>query len=1345
MSWRCADASLMTDYQLSNLNSRSFEQLIQAISLAVIGGQVVVFGDGPDGGRDASFEGQVAFPDASRPWVGRGIVQAKFRQEPDSAPKKNADWLLAELKGEFDRFRPARPSQSAGRKRQRRRGLLTAPEYYVIATNFSLSGVAGRGGKDRVVGALEGFKATHGLRGYAIWDEDQIRRYLDNYQAIRTTYAAWLLPGDVLALMVEQLGESTPEFAATMRRYLESQLLDEQFAKLGQGGYTDANSIPLSNVFVDLPVDRRIAQSRKRGIVLKTKPGEVDRPTFLDSLLAVGREVLRPSANPKPKPGDPSTMRLPGRVVLIGGPGQGKTTVGQFACQLHRAALLGRSDQRMSPEVAQAIERLSSRSESTVPKVHALRYPVRVDLKAFAEALAKTGDGAIASLLEYLVKDVTTKTDAVVSKQRFRKWLHDYPWLLVLDGLDEVPASSNRATMMKAIRDFVAIEAHQADADLLILATTRPQGYSDDFDPTLYDHVQLAPLNAGEAIAYGSKLAEARHPGLKTRVSQLTSALKRATANAATVRLMESPLQVTIMLALIEGGGEPPEQRWKLFHDYYDVIYRREKERGTPFSAVLGRYEPDIHWLHHRAGWILQARNAEPGTTAARLSHAEFEEMVDKRLLDRGHKDNATRGKLVIQIREAATDRLVLLVGNTAKEIGFEIRSLQEFMAAEHCFDGPESTTQETVKTIAPYAYWRNVFLFVAGRIFFEKESLIDTLLVASEKLNELLTDRTQARIASGSRLALTMLQDGVARNQPENTRLLARRAAQLLDAEALDVSAFVEVLGGEAFEVWKDELTRRVSAQDSVHAHSAWRLVLQLAQNDAKWAQEIVEQHLPWRHQDLVHLLDSSLPGPPVSKWLWDLCEKHAHLQSPLTWRNVVDRYAGPRASAGVLPALHLIFSRGEHGGLGVADELGNPTCNGLNCNLVGAFDRWSRLVVPAPAADTHTDWAAFAAVAAFARDANPSGLARQLGVLLNSDILKSPRFGPWIFPWQVSACIAAAATGLSAGSIRDAVLGNAIGSQEDWARWAAAGRQHVKITQLRSANGPLFAGDDDQGRLFEASGWSHHHSGTEDGDVKFARAVLDALPKLTPGARITQTLVDVSCFGLNSRELILDGDTHLLVEELARSARSAGTLLRREIIVAIVRSRFVPTRKAELLALVGSQIGTRSWLHEWDEMANAVNASCDLILAQSAGPLTTSELILALSYVPPLPFLKRISEESLNTCRAVSAEHRRAADVVSINRLDWTAAPQDLADTILELDGHRPYFIGELLDYLDSAGVHSSSIEDVVLTLLDRSQSDLSAYDRRRLFELLVKLVDRRPPATTLPDPTVRHRLTS
>ena len=166
------------------------------------------------------------------------------------------------------------------------------------------------------------------------------------------------------------------------------------------------------------------------------------------------------------------------------------------------------------------------------------------------------------------------------------------------------------------------------------------------------------------------------------------------------------------------------------------MIYRREKERGTSFSSILGRYEPDIHWIHHRAGWLLQQRNAETGGTDARLTHDEFDQLVDERLQDRGHDDPVKRRDLVRTIRFAATDRLVLLVGNTEHEIGFEIRSLQEFMAAEHCFDGLDSCVQETLHVIAAHPYWLNVFLFAAGRVFFEREALIDTVIAVCNELN---------------------------------------------------------------------------------------------------------------------------------------------------------------------------------------------------------------------------------------------------------------------------------------------------------------------------------------------------------------------------------------------------------------------------------------------------------------------------------------------------------------------------------------------------------------------------------------------------------------------------------
>ena len=45
----------MGDYNLSGLNPREFEHLVQALALAVIAPGVMPFGDGPDGGRSALY------------------------------------------------------------------------------------------------------------------------------------------------------------------------------------------------------------------------------------------------------------------------------------------------------------------------------------------------------------------------------------------------------------------------------------------------------------------------------------------------------------------------------------------------------------------------------------------------------------------------------------------------------------------------------------------------------------------------------------------------------------------------------------------------------------------------------------------------------------------------------------------------------------------------------------------------------------------------------------------------------------------------------------------------------------------------------------------------------------------------------------------------------------------------------------------------------------------------------------------------------------------------------------------------------------------------------------------
>ena len=90
----------------------------------VLGNGILVFGDGPDGGREATFEGNLDFPSGKDPWSGYVVMQAKFLQAP-GAPSEQADWVCDQLREELRKFLP--PSN------------LRSPEYYILVTIAKLS------------------------------------------------------------------------------------------------------------------------------------------------------------------------------------------------------------------------------------------------------------------------------------------------------------------------------------------------------------------------------------------------------------------------------------------------------------------------------------------------------------------------------------------------------------------------------------------------------------------------------------------------------------------------------------------------------------------------------------------------------------------------------------------------------------------------------------------------------------------------------------------------------------------------------------------------------------------------------------------------------------------------------------------------------------------------------------------------------------------------------------------------------------------------------------------------------------------------------------------------------
>ncbi|MGG1909883.1 hypothetical protein AB1285_23280, partial [Microbacterium sp. NRRL B-14842] len=90
------------------------------------------------------------------------------------------------------------------------------------------------------------------------------------------------------------------------------------------------------------------------------------------------------------------------------------------------------------------------------------------------------------------------------------EWMSSWPACLILDGLDEVPDAKVRSRLIDAISSFVS-ELSAQRADVLVVATTRPQGYRGEFGDALpCEQLELLEFTEGEALSYSEALTAVR-------------------------------------------------------------------------------------------------------------------------------------------------------------------------------------------------------------------------------------------------------------------------------------------------------------------------------------------------------------------------------------------------------------------------------------------------------------------------------------------------------------------------------------------------------------------------------------------------------------------------------------------------------------------------------------------------------------------------------------------------------------------------------------------------------------------------------------------------------------------
>ncbi|KEP72802.1 hypothetical protein HR12_40140 [Microbacterium sp. SUBG005] len=277
-------------------------------------------------------------------------------------------------------------------------------------------------------------------------------------------------------------------------------------------------------------------------------------------------------------------------------------------CQLYRASFIDQSDalSKQQQDLVSQLKAAMVRMGVRPPQVR--RWPIFVDLSAFGDALSAHENY---SLLRHIALSTRIHGEPMRPSDVV-KWRSAWPWLLVLDGLDEVVHPTVRHRVSAALDEFLT-DCSVNNADVLLVATTRPQGYRGELSDFGLQQLDLQYLSTEEALRYGQLLAAERNSDDQIALERVVGRLHEAAANSTTSRLMTTPLQITIMSTLLERLSHVPDTRHALFDAYYKAIYTRERARASSLGLILTTHERVIDYLHEQVALFLHARGSGCG------------------------------------------------------------------------------------------------------------------------------------------------------------------------------------------------------------------------------------------------------------------------------------------------------------------------------------------------------------------------------------------------------------------------------------------------------------------------------------------------------------------------------------------------------------------------------------------------------------------------------------------------------------------------------------------------------------------------------------------------------------
>jgi len=431
------------------------------------------------------------------------------------------------------------------------------------------------------------------------------------------------------------------------------------------------------------------------------------------------------------------------------------------------------------------------------------------------------------------------------------------------------------------------------NADVFLVASTRVQGYQDEFAEDCVAVRFLTPLSRARALKYVRTYASVRYNAVHPEnTDRIVKEIEETATQSLTDQLLSTPLQATFLITVIAAKGSPGSNRWSLFKSYYDTIYDRELQKAVPScSNVLRDHQQLVFRLHQIVGFWLQYLGESNPSGATNLAENVFRRVVDRLLTEKKYVGDELK-QCSESLVYAARERLIFLTSRVAGELAFEVRSLQEFMAAECLMTGESRLIPQRLKEISGCFYWRNTIIFAANKCYTDSsaEQFIDTICRLPELLN---TEAIGYGVAfqPGAELALDLVHSGAAESDPRSTRSLTALALQRIDCDDVFFGGMIsgerilsrrglynERLAAVHSERTKDLFVDRIRAAFSMRsfrgASEAWALLARLKAYRVSWAEASVLIKLKEREGLVGFRLYESIPRDLATEMQNDLAK---------------------------------------------------------------------------------------------------------------------------------------------------------------------------------------------------------------------------------------------------------------------------------------------------------------------------------------------------------------------------------------------------------------------------------------------------------------------------------------